>query len=87
MLGLDDIDALEAERMGLVNRVVPAGTHLTESLKVAGQIARVDQPLMSETKLAINRAYSIMGLEQALETGLEIDSGIEGEGMPTKKSF
>ena len=28
-----------------------------------------------------------MGLEQALETGLEIDTEIEGEGMPTKKEF
>lgn len=87
MLGLDNVGALEAERIGLVNRVVPAGTHLTESLKAAIQIARVEQPLMSETKRAINRAYSIMGLEQALETGLEIDTEIEGEGMPTKKEF
>ena len=87
MLGLDNVDALEAERIGLVNRVVPAGTHLTESLKVARQIARVEQPLMSETKRAINRAYSIMGLEHALEAALEIDTGIEGEGMPTKKEF
>ena len=87
MLGLDNVDALEAERMGLINRVVPAGTHLTESLKAARQIARVEQPLMSKTKRAINRAYSIMGLEQALETGLEIDTEIEGEGMPTKKEF
>ncbi len=87
MLGLDNVDALEAERMGLVNRVVPAGTHLTESLKAARQIARVEHSLMSETKRAINRAYSIMGLEQALEAGLEIDTEIEGEGMPTKKEF
>ena len=87
MLGLDNVDALEAERMGLVNRVVPEGNHLTESLKAARQIARVEQRLMSETKRAINRAYSIMGLEQALEMGLEIDTGIEGEGMPTKKEF
>ena len=71
----------------MVNLVVPEGTHLHEARKVARQLARIDQPLMSQTKLAINRAYSIMGLEQALEAGLEIDTLIEGEGMPTKQEF
>lgn len=87
LLGLDNVGARQAEALGLVNRVVPEGTHLHEARKVARQLARIDQPLMSQTKLAINRAYSIMGLEQALEAGLEIDTLIEGEGMPTKQEF
>ena len=43
--------------------------------------------LMTETKRAINRAYAIMGLDEALEEGLEIDTKIEGQGMPTKAKF
>ena len=42
---------------------------------------------MTETKRAINRAYAIMGLDEALEEGLEIDTKIEGQGMPTKVKF
>jgi enoyl-CoA hydratase/carnithine racemase len=87
LLGLDRINAREAAQIGLVNRVVPEGTHLEEALLVAKQLARVDSFLMSETKRAINRTYSIMGLDEALEEGLEIDTGIEGKGMPTKTRF
>ncbi len=87
MLGLDNVDAKQAEKMGLINRVVPVGTHLHEAMKIAHQLSRIDQPLISKTKLAINQAYTIMGLEKALEMGLDIDLEIEGEGMPTKKEF
>ena len=87
LLGLDRIDAREAAQIGLINRVVPEGTHLKEALSVAQQLARVDRPLMTETKRAINRAYAIMGLDEALEEGLEIDTKIEGQGMPTKVKF
>ena len=73
--------------MGLINRVVPKGAHLNEALSVAQQLARVDRPLMTETKRAINRAYAIMGLDEALEDGLEVDTQIEGQGMPTKVKF
>ena len=87
MLGLDNVDAKQAERMGLINRVVPVGSHLHEAMKIAHQLSRIDQPLISKTKRAINHAYTIMGLEKALEMGLDIDLEIEGEGMPTKKEF
>jgi enoyl-CoA hydratase/carnithine racemase len=87
LLGLDRIDAREAARIGLVNRVVPEGTHLKEAISVAKQLAQIDHPLMAETKRAINRTYEIMGLIEALEEGLEIDTRIEGQGMPTKAKF
>ena len=67
MLGLDNVDAKQAERMGLMNRVVPVGSHLHEAMKIAHQLSRIDQPLISKTKRAINHAYTIMGLEKALE--------------------
>ena len=87
LLGLDNVSAAEALQIGLINRVVPEGQDLNEALAVARQLARVDRPLMRQTKQAINRAYAIMGMDQALAEALEIDTRIEGEGMPTKKAF
>ena len=87
LLGLDNIDAREAAQIGLVNRVVPVSAYLDEALSVAQKLASVDVPLMTETKRAINRAYSIMGLDDALEEGLQIDTELEGQSMPTKTKF
>ena len=87
LLGMDNLDAHAAHDMGLINRVVPVGEHLVEACLLARQLARIDRPLMRETKRAINEAYAIMGLEQALQWNLEADIRIEGEGMPTKRAF
>ena len=87
LLGMDNLDAHAAHDMGLINRVVPVGEHLVAACLLARQLARIDRPLMRETKRAINEAYAIMGLEQALQWNLEADIRIEGEGMPTKRAF
>ena len=72
----------------MTNRMFPLTYDgLDEAMKIAHQLSRIDQPLISKTKRAINHAYTIMGLEKALEMGLDIDLEIEGEGMPTKKEF
>jgi enoyl-CoA hydratase/carnithine racemase len=87
LLGLDDISAHEAKAMGLVNRVVPAGEDVETALALARRMAAMDRPLMRETKRAINRAFETMGMGTALESALEIDTLIEGEGMATKRQF
>ncbi len=51
------MDAEEAERSGLVSRVVPAAELLEEALKVAGTIASMSLPIAMMTKESINRAY------------------------------
>ncbi|KFB11326.1 enoyl-CoA hydratase [Nitratireductor basaltis] len=51
------MDAEEAERSGLVSRIVPAGELLEEALKVAGKIAEFSMPAVMMTKEAVNRAY------------------------------
>ena len=87
LLGLDDIDAATALRIGVVNRVVPIGTHLTTALQIARSIAVVDPNLMKETKRAINRTYEIQGMQSALTTALDIDHAIESQGSPDKRAF
>ena len=51
------MDAAEAERSGLVSRVVPADTMLEEALKAAEKIAGQSLPIAMMTKESVNRAY------------------------------
>jgi enoyl-CoA hydratase len=51
------IDAQEAERAGLVSRVVSAGELLEEAVKTAQKIAEFSRPVVMMIKEAINRAY------------------------------
>ncbi len=51
------MDAAEAERAGLVSRVVPATELLTEAVKVADRIAGMSRPIAMMVKESVNRAY------------------------------
>jgi enoyl-CoA hydratase len=51
------MDAAEAERAGLVSRVVAADDLLAEAMKAAGKIAAMSLPAVIMTKETINRAY------------------------------
>ena len=51
------MDAAEAERAGLVSRVVPAADLLAEAEKAAAKIASMSLPAVMMTKETVNRAY------------------------------
>jgi enoyl-CoA hydratase len=51
------MDAAEAERSGLVTRVVPNDKLLEEALKLAAAIAAQSRPAVFAAKEAVNRAY------------------------------
>ena len=51
------MDAAEAERAGLVSRVVPAAKLLEEAMAVAQAIAAYSLPVAMMVKEAVNRAY------------------------------
>ena len=51
------MDAEEAERCGLVSRVVPADGLLDDALKTAGKIAAMSRPVAYMAKESVNRAY------------------------------
>jgi enoyl-CoA hydratase len=51
------MDAAEAERSGLVARVVPAASLMEEALKVADTIASMSLPALIAAKDAVNRAF------------------------------
>jgi len=51
------MDAAEAERAGLVARVVPAASLMDEAMKVAETIAALSLPALIAAKEAVNRAF------------------------------
>jgi enoyl-CoA hydratase len=51
------MDAQEAERAGLVSRVVPADKLLEEAVSVAARIAGMSQPVAMMVKESVNRAF------------------------------
>jgi enoyl-CoA hydratase len=51
------MDAAEAERAGLVSRIVPAADLLEEAIKVAERIAQMSRPVAMMVKESVNRAY------------------------------
>jgi enoyl-CoA hydratase len=53
------IDATEAERIGLVSRVVPAEKLMDEAMAIAEKIASQSQPALVAAKQAINQAFAL----------------------------
>ena len=85
--GDDRLSAERAERIGLVNRVVPTGTHVDEALALAARIAALDADAVVRTKAAINRGFEIMGLHEALRAGLDAAVEIESMETPSRAEF
>jgi enoyl-CoA hydratase len=62
------MDAAEAERAGLVSRIVPAADLLQEAMKAAETIASMSLPSVMTAKESVNRAY-----ETTLSEGLRFE--------------
>ena len=62
------MDAAEAERCGLVSRIVPAADLVDEALKAAAKIADFSLPAVMMAKEAVNRSY-----ETTLAEGLRFE--------------
>jgi enoyl-CoA hydratase len=63
-----NMDAAEAERCGLVSRVVPAGKLLNEAIEAATKIASYSLPAVMAAKEAVNRAF-----ETTLSEGIRFE--------------
>ena len=59
------MDAREAERSGLVARVVPVAELMAEAMKTAEKIARLSRPAVMMAKEAVNQAFE-MGLTEGV---------------------
>jgi enoyl-CoA hydratase len=65
------MDAAEAERSGLVSRIVPAASLVEEALRTAGTIASMPRPAVYAAKESVNRAY-----ETTLAEGIRFERRI-----------
>ncbi len=77
LAGLDRLTARDAERYGIVNRVVPAAELEQEALALAERVAGNDTSSVRLIKQAINGGYDRAGLREALAQGLEACIRIE----------
>lgn len=73
------ITAVEAEKLGLVEHVIPSNQLLEKSIRLAEQIASNAPTAVIQAKIAINR-----GLETDLATGLMIEQIAYERTIPTK---
>lgn len=62
------MDADEAERSGLVSRIVPSADLIDEAVKTAQKVADMSRPIAMMTKETVNRAY-----ETTLSEGIRFE--------------
>lgn len=66
------IDAVEAERRGMVNRVVPLADLHNEAHALAAEIAQMHPHALAMAKRAVNQTMDIMGQSAALQSCFDI---------------
>jgi enoyl-CoA hydratase/carnithine racemase len=88
LLSADDrISAERAERIGLVNQVVPPGEGMATALRMAQRMASLDRDAVRLTKQAIHASFDAMGLRQSLQANLDLAAQIEGLETPSRRTF
>src|SRR5579871_5696231 len=65
------MDAAEAERSGLVSRIVPADKLMDEAIAIGEKLASLSRPAVAAAKEAVNRAY-----ETTLTEGLSAERNL-----------
>ncbi len=87
LFGNDRVSAERAYDMGLINSVVTQDDLFRESRTYAMRSAKLDASAVRLTKQAINRSYSHMGLEGALDQALDLDFEIETTDTEESRTF
>ena len=83
----DLIDADEAERIGLVNRVVPLERLTAEVDALADRLARTPPEVMAPTKRMLNRAMDAAGFRLAVEAGLDLGAIVNAADTPEQREW
>lgn len=83
----DMIDATDMLRLGLVNRVVPAGDLETVSLKLAERIAKVPTYPLEMTKRSLRHVYDMMGFSGAMRQHALSDALVLGADLPEQRQL
>ena len=83
----DLFDAVEAERIGLINRVVPADRLAAEVDALADRLARTPPEVMGPTKRMLNRAMDAAGFRLAVEAGIDLGAIINAADTPEQREW
>ncbi len=83
----DLIDAAKAERIGLINRVVPADRLAAEVDALADRLARTPPEVMGPTKRMLNRAMDAAGFRMAVEAGLDLGAIVNAADTPEQREW
>ena len=83
----DTIDAEEAHRCGLVNRVVEPAELESAVEVLVRKIAPTPLPILRLTKLALVRAYEAMGLRSAVAANLDLSAILNAADTPEQREF
>lgn len=87
LTGDDQVDAVRAREMGVVNWVVPQGAEFEKAMTLAHAVASSSQSAVSVTRRAIKRTYDMMGMRQALLAAFDSDVILASTGSPERKEF
>lgn len=67
----DIIDADEAHRIGIFNKVVPQDELLASALELANKISNIPPSALKITKVTINKVFELMNFKESLDYNLE----------------
>lgn len=83
----DTIGAAEAERLGMINRVVAPDALEATVDQLARKIALTPMITLRLTKIALTRAYEAMGLRNAVNVNLDLAATLNAAQAPEKTEF
>src|SRR3954452_216046 len=83
----DMIDAVAAERAGMINRVVPDDRVEDEVDDLVRKIAPTPLPVLRLTKIALVRAFEALGLREAVNMNLDLSSMLNAADTPEQREF
>jgi enoyl-CoA hydratase len=75
------IDAAEAHRLGMVNRVVPLEELQSHALDLAKEISQMHPFALAQAKRAVNQTQDIMGFYSALQSVFDIHQTGHGNAL------
>ncbi len=83
----ETIDAGEAWRIGMVNRVIPDHALEAETMRYARRAAAISLEGLQTTKAAINRGAEIAGLKSAVAYGVEVGGALDAAETEQYRQF
>ena len=83
----DTMDAAEAHRTGLVNRVVKTEDLASAVEELVRKIAPTPLAVLKLTKVALTRAYEAMGIRSAVAANLDISAILNSSDTPEQREF